>query len=229
MKKILLITIMAMILFSFTACGKKNKTEEQTTKEVTEVHTTTEEAIETPATEAPTEVATEKPTEAPTQAPTEKPTEAPTQAPTETPTQASSFNPKEDFKPGMYGFAGEANWEGYTDAIVVYGISFSEEGTIFGYVWGLYVREDDPSAELSSEVYHYNGAKYYRSSSAMLGMDPMIGTYSLTDEAINVEYTYISSTPCSGVFVMTSDKSIKSEEANPIAAAGQELVLYEGN
>ena len=59
MKKILLITMMAMILFSFTACGKQNKTEEQTTKEVTEVQTTTEEATEKPTTKEP-------PTEAPT-------------------------------------------------------------------------------------------------------------------------------------------------------------------
>ena len=127
----------------------------------------------------------------------------------------------------MYAYASENNWEGYTGTIVVHGISFSEDGTIFGYVLGLYVREDDPSAELSSEVYHYNGVKYYRASSIILGMDPMVGTYSLTDEVINIEYTF--GTPCSRVFVMTSDKSIKSEEANPIAAAGQELILYEGN
>ena len=121
-----------------------------------------------------------------------------------------------------------AKIDGSDTNILVFAMGFDKDGSFWLTIEGEYLREDMAEAELNNPEFIYNGSKYYRKT---LGgeMEPVFGTYTLTDDAINIECSrFVMGTGMvseTTVFVMTKEDTIRAESASTISAQGTEWVL----
>lgn len=95
-KKMILITMVAILMLTIVGCGKKEEKENNESDSSKESYVENDNVTQAPTiapTIEPTEKPTQEPTIEPTIEPTEKPTQAPTTEPTEKPTQAPTVEP----------------------------------------------------------------------------------------------------------------------------------------
>ena len=191
---------------------KESITDESITEQVTLEESTTENSTEPISTEVKTEKATEKETEkvttAHTVATTQAVTESITQKETEEQTteKVTTPNPKTLLKTNN-------NYiiyiECYDVQVWEYGISFTEDGMFSSFLREAYMLESSWQGEKTEEYITYNGAKYYPVGA---GGGGFYGTYSLTDEAINI----VSDIGGSITFTMTTEGNIVVDSVNGI-------------
>lgn len=196
-------------------------TDESTSEEVTSEEATTEIVTEPVSTEATTEKNTEKETEKvttdSTSATTKVATETTTQKQTEThttekvtTTDKTIYNPLNNLKMNA---TYRLYIECYDVQIWVYDILFSEDGKVNSFLSEAYMLESSWQGEKTEDFITYNSKKYYPVGAGGGGFN---GTYSLTDETINVEDDNMYNGGGSIIFTMTAEGNIVVKSVNGV-------------
>lgn len=215
---------------------KESITDKSTTEQETTEESTTENSTESIRTEDKTEKAIEKekekvttaPTAAPTQAVTEPSTHRHTEAHTTeavTTTDKTTYNPRKYLKINS---TYRLYVESYDVQVWVYDIIFKKDGKVDSFLSEAYMLESSWQGEKTENYITYKGKKYYPVGA---GGGGFYGTYSLTDETINVEDDNMYNGGGSIIFTMTAEGNIVVKSVNGVDdtrfKVGNEFILVQ--